>query len=169
MLKLLGVALATLVAVASPSHAATFITLNGSTGVFGNDAVTDGSFSDTIDLGNLTPGLYLISATISSTYQDGQQGAQDIDFSSVKLNGIDFTTGSTGQNEYRFVNNVLSQGQNLFSISGSSGSSSSYSGTVNIASVPEPSVWAMMMIGFGTIGLAMRRRRPMRIAALQAI
>ncbi|MEO7411428.1 MAG: PEPxxWA-CTERM sorting domain-containing protein, partial [Sphingomicrobium sp.] len=28
-----------------------------------------------------------------------------------------------------------------------------------IAAVPEPSTWAMMLIGFGGVGVAMRRRR----------
>ena len=32
--------------------------------------------------------------------------------------------------------------------------------TVSGAPVPEPSTWAMMLIGFGATGYAMRRRRP---------
>jgi hypothetical protein len=31
--------------------------------------------------------------------------------------------------------------------------------TININSVPEPAAWAMMLLGFGGIGFAMRRRR----------
>ena len=33
------------------------------------------------------------------------------------------------------------------------------------AEVPEPSVWAMLLIGFGAIGVSARRRRPVTIAA----
>ena len=33
------------------------------------------------------------------------------------------------------------------------------------ADVPEPSVWAMLLIGFGAIGVSARRRRPVAIAA----
>ncbi len=40
-------------------------------------------------------------------------------------------------------------------------------GTVNPGAVPEPGTWAMMLIGFGAIGGAMRRRR--RHAILQAV
>jgi hypothetical protein len=38
--------------------------------------------------------------------------------------------------------------------------------SANIQAVPEPATWAMMLIGFGGIGLAMRRRRPSRLAQL---
>jgi hypothetical protein len=35
-----------------------------------------------------------------------------------------------------------------------------------VGAVPEPASWAMMLIGFGAIGLAMRRRKPTGVAAL---
>ncbi len=144
-----------------PAQATTFINFNGSTGVFGNNQVASTNFSDTIDLGPLEPGAYLISATISTTYQDGARPDQDIDFTSVMLNGVNFSVGTTGQNEFRFINNVVSSGTNLFTILGTSGANSSYAGTINVATVaevPEPSTWAMMLIGFFAIGAALRRR-----------
>jgi hypothetical protein len=169
MFRCVRMAVAMLGILSAQAPAATFINFNGSTGVFGNDMVASGSFTDVIDLGLLAPGEYLISATISSTFQDGQQADQDIDFTSVQFNGIDFTTGSTGQNEYRFVNNIASGNSNLFTINGTSGANSSYSGTVNVAAIPEPSTWAMAIIGFGAVGMAARRRRSMQIGLLQAI
>lgn len=36
----------------------------------------------------------------------------------------------------------------------------SFDGQVNAPAVPEPATWVMMLLGFGTIGLAMRGRRP---------
>lgn len=40
------------------------------------------------------------------------------------------------------------------------GPSGSYSGTINVqAAVPEPATWAMMLLGFGAMGIAVRRRR----------
>ncbi|MET0375598.1 MAG: FxDxF family PEP-CTERM protein [Rhizorhabdus sp.] len=147
-----------LLCLATPGKAATFLIFNGSTGVFGNDLVSSPSFDDTIDLGPLAPGAYLITATISSSYQEGEQAEQDIDFTSVMFNGIDFTVDATGRNEFRFLNSVASGNTNLFQIRGTSGTNSSYSGTINVAAIPEPSSWAMMMIGFFTIGAAIRRR-----------
>jgi len=36
---------------------------------------------------------------------------------------------------------------------------------ISPAAVPEPATWAMMLLGFGAIGAAMRRRRPLNLAA----
>jgi hypothetical protein len=43
---------------------------------------------------------------------------------------------------------------------------SSGSGTFNITAVPEPATWAMMLVGFGGIGAAMRRSRRNQAVAL---
>jgi hypothetical protein len=152
------VAALALALMSTPASAAVFLSFNGSTGVFGNDLTDSPTFEDTFDLGELAPGQYLISATLSSTYQDGEQADQDIDFTTALLNGVEFEIGSTGQNEYRFINNIASGATNLFTIRGTSGLNSSYSGTINVASIPEPETWAMAMIGFFVVGAAMRRR-----------
>jgi hypothetical protein len=33
----------------------------------------------------------------------------------------------------------------------------------HVAAVPEPGTWAMMLVGFGAVGMAMRRRRRVRV------
>jgi len=38
--------------------------------------------------------------------------------------------------------------------------------TFNRAAVPEPGTWAMMLLGFGAIGSAMRRRKPVAVRAV---
>lgn len=40
-------------------------------------------------------------------------------------------------------------------------------GAISVAAVPEPSTWAMMLVGFGGIGFSMRRRR--RVTVLQQV
>ena len=35
------------------------------------------------------------------------------------------------------------------------------------AAVPEPGVWALLLLGFGAIGAALRRRRPQRVAGIR--
>jgi len=35
----------------------------------------------------------------------------------------------------------------------------SFLGSINAPAVPEPATWAMMILGFGGIGMAMRRAR----------
>ena len=37
-------------------------------------------------------------------------------------------------------------------------------GTFNLTAVPEPATWAMMLVGFGGLGMAMRSRRKMATA-----
>lgn len=146
----------------SSSSAATFIFFNGMTGVFGNDRVDAPAFDDVIDIGPLAAGAYRISGTLSSTYQDGAEALQDIDFTSVTLNGTPLTIGSTGRYEFRYIGDVLSRGSNLFSIRGNAGTNASYAGTIDVAAVPEPSAWMMMLIGFGAIAYVMRGRQTRR-------
>ena len=96
----------------------------------------------------------------------------DIDFTSVLLDGFNFTqTGFDGVGaenwELSAVN--LSAGLRTLTVNGSvvgTSGNGSYSGVLNIAPVPEPGTWAMMLLGFGAAGYAMRRRQ--RPAILQA-
>lgn len=148
----------------APSHAATYLMFNGSSGVFGNDLTASPTFTDTFDLGQFAPGAYLFSGTISSSYQGQAGNAQDIDFTSVSLNGHDFSISSTGQFELRYVADVPSGTSNLLKVQGTAGSSSTYSGTFNVASVPEASTWALMLGGFGMVGYALRGSRRSRAA-----
>lgn len=148
-------------ACSAPSRAATYLTFNGTSGTFGNDLTASPTFSDSFDLGKFSTGNYLFAGTISSSYQgpNGKGGDQDIDFTSVSLNGVNFTISSTGQFEYRYVANVPSDTSNILKVSGTSGKTATYSGTFNVTSVPEASSWALMLAGFGMVGFALRGSR----------
>lgn len=158
-LTLGAAALATL---SGSAEAATYLTVTDGTAVFGNTEVTTPTFTDMFDLGAFGTGMHLISGTISSSYQTGHMAAQNIDFTTVSLNGQEFTIGQTGQFEFRYVADVRSTTPNMLTVSGTSGDTASYSGTLNVApaaAVPEPASWAMLIGGVGITGGTMRRRR----------
>ncbi|MGZ6039794.1 MAG: FxDxF family PEP-CTERM protein [Phenylobacterium sp.] len=58
---------------------------------------------------------------------------------------------------------VTSGGKQELIVSGSSGPAGSFGGTVNFSpvagGVPEPASWALMIVGFGSAGALLRRRR----------
>jgi hypothetical protein len=62
----------------------------------------------------------------------------------------------------------LSAGTYRFDFAGDTTGSTSFTGNVRIAAaaVPEPATWAMMIIGFASVGLTMRRRRRPVLAQL---
>jgi hypothetical protein len=101
-------------------------------------------------------------------------GGKDIDLSSVFLDGYAFTqTGfdpdaetwgltsgvlSAGLHHINLTGNVITTGPGL--------DAASYSGTLNLAAVgvPEPTTWALMIMGFGGAGAMLRSRRRMAVA-----
>lgn len=107
-------------------------------------------------------------------YLTGQDGAQ--------ISVIDFSTAADAQGAPQFTNEVKTGYPNLLTASTDSdtyyglrfsANGQKYEGfaglinggaTINqigyeLAGVPEPSTWALMIAGFGGVGLAMRRRR----------
>eukprot|EP01041_Mallomonas_annulata_P040966 gene40966-64950_t len=109
-LILAATAVAALLSGVSSANAAQFVTwgpvdVDGSfTGVFGNNGVpgdVNGLFSDTF---NFVLPTGVSSFTATSTFTDDPQN--DINFTSIRFNGIVFGTESTGQNEFRFLNGV---------------------------------------------------------------
>jgi hypothetical protein len=62
----------------------------------------------------------------------------------------------------------LAAGDYRLTINGISPNSGSFTGNVRITTgaVPEPGTWALMLLGFGAVGLAMRRKRRPVLAQL---
>ena len=75
-----------------------------------------------------------------------------------------------GTNEFwRLANPVnLAASQYTLSINGNNSGAGSLGGSITIrqAAVPEPATWAMMLIGFGAVGFALRRRQRPVLAQL---
>ncbi len=88
-------------------------------------------------------------------------------YNGVKINGTVIPATKTGVTEQRYLTNFrLPAGMQTISVMGSSQMNGMYSGVFTLSGVPEPSTWAMMMLGVGFAGTAMRsqRRRTARAA-----
>ena len=160
-----GAALAVSMLAAAPAaNAAQYIKLtapaaDGSiTGVFGDTAVAGGGFSHVFDF--VFPVNGAGGATISSILTLGAPST-NINFTSVKLNGVELDLVSNGNVEFRSLFNLpITAGAQKLEVFGWSGGNGSYSGTLTFGSaVPEPATWAMMIIGFTGAGVAIRTQR----------
>lgn len=167
ILTCLGVVIAS-AAMASSANAATIvINTSAPAGGFSNDNVQClGTSPCTFtDLGTfVTPeGFELVSATISTSIA-GASGITNIDFSSVLLNGIAFALSPTGDAEFGFLSNLtLAPGAtNVLEVNGTTGGNASYRGTLTfaqMAAVPEPATWMLMLMGMAGVGFSMRRKK----------
>jgi hypothetical protein len=163
---------AAVVATVPAAHATHTITLtppaaDGSiSGTFQNNSLAAGAFTNSFDFALPTDGF--INGTISSIFRFLQ--SNNVDFTAVALNGNEFTIGSSGNVEFRFLEalGVLS-GMQMLTVSGLSGGNGSYAGTLSFApssAVPEPATWAFFAGGFGLIGGVLRRRRMRPLSVL---
>lgn len=76
------------------------------------------------------------------------------------------TLAFTGVGTIRFTGYDATPG--IFSFTAQGRNLTSFSASAVSAAVPEPGTWAMMLLGFGAIGYAMRRRRYSQRVLLQA-
>jgi hypothetical protein len=104
----------------------------------------------------------------SSVTTEFSFATQDIDFTSITIDGIHaFLQGGTDPAaETWSISGLtgLSAGLHYIEFKGTSAGSAvdqsggTFGGTLTFAAVPEPATWALMILGFGLIGGAMRRR-----------
>lgn len=170
-LFLAAAAAAALLSGASAASAAQFHTFtmpeaDGSfSGTFGNNGIEAGAFTNIFDFALPTGHS---SFTASSSFFTNPQN--DINFTSIRFNGMNFNVGSTGQVEFRFLTGAaVTAGPQQLIVNGTSGGNGSYAGTIaftpNAAVVPEPAAWALMILGFGGTGAMLRRRRQETVIA----
>lgn len=64
--------------------------------------------------------------------------------------------------------NITQTGNYAFALGGFAGDSGNYSvtlrGNTGVGAVPEPGTWALMLLGFGAIGVSLRKRRSFKAA-----
>ncbi|MBB3693287.1 FxDxF family PEP-CTERM protein [Sphingomonas sp. BK580] len=171
----IAVAAAAVIGAAAPAAAATypvgsdnFKATPGAGGTFAGafqvTGLAAGVFSDTFTFTLPTNGLG--SGTVSTSVTD-LGSVNDLDFTSVTINDIaaSITKTAGGAFEVAFVNSVpIVAGQlNRLVVTGVSRGNGAYGGQATFtpisSAVPEPATWAMMIMGFGVVGYAMRRRR----------
>jgi hypothetical protein len=155
---------ATVAAGASAAYADTFTltfpapTADGSTSAnYGRGGIT-GSFTDTW---NFTLPSGLSSATISSILT---ANSNNVNFTTVTLDGVPLIVDSTGSFESRHILNVpITSGPQTLVVTGSLGAGTgtgAYGGVISFSpAVPEPATWALMILGVGLAGGAIRTSR----------
>jgi hypothetical protein len=129
-----------------------------------------GTFSDmfTFTLGGTSA---LFNGQVSS--KDFTTGVQDITFTSLLVDGASvFTKTSSDPNPdtWAILSPILlDAGSHTITVGGNLlGANGSYVGNFNVqtAAVPEAATWAMMLLGFGGMGMVIRRRRKPVLAQL---
>jgi hypothetical protein len=145
-----------------------FLNLGGSAG-FGADVLGQATITDSFLF--LLLGGYDANSQVSSISLSGN----DIDFTSIYVD-VNDVAHSFYQTQFDPLTETwqldpifLAAGNHTIYVNGNLGTSQngSYVGNINIAPpVPEPGTWAMLLLGFGAIGFAMRRRTKPILAQL---
>ncbi|MEO8455310.1 MAG: FxDxF family PEP-CTERM protein [Sphingomicrobium sp.] len=123
--------------------------------------LTNPTFTEWLTLTNTLAGIYSISLSTSSA---------GVDFTSAVLSdgvnnyALSFV-GQIGSNEFWGLGDTLiNSGQYTLTVNGNNSRTGTLGGTITIAqALPEPGTWAMMLIGFGAVGFALRRKRKLAL------
>jgi len=133
-------------------------------GTFGNNDPTSvsGKFRDTFTFSTTLDRVATIILTSSMPAGDFTRNVNFIS-NGVKINGTVVPVITSGMEELRALFNFrLPAGTSTLSIGGSAGANGSYIGQLIFGGVPETSTWALMILGFGAIGGALRRRHSVK-------
>lgn len=197
MLALLAAVSLSSIAVSANATTAIY-TINGiGSGSFGSSAFNDATFTLTLTgdtsslLNNILP-LSVSTISITGLGSATLNLATRLGFSTSNSAVFFSRAGGSGNDLFDFYvaspinlaasfgpvagNNVfaLNQFQNISTTGGnlsfSSASRVQFAGQIGAASgaVPEPATWAMMLVGFGAVGYAMRRQRKNAVAVSYA-
>lgn len=123
---------------------------------FGSDHNYAGAFTDTFTF-NPAVGPSLANAVIQTL---SLMGNNNLNFTGASLNGNALTLSPTGAYEWGMLNPVNVTGTLTLTVMGNVITpSASYSGDINVAAVPEPETYGMLLAGLGVVGFLARRRK----------
>jgi len=163
---------AALICAAPAAQATTFTVIDQTsldtlgTSNFGAIIDTAGAFTHSFDF--TTSDAKNASSSVITIFLGG---AWDVDFSAVDLDGVAFTqktTDAQGVESWALDGTLLGAGPHSINLHGTvtattQSNAGSYAGTLNIANVPEPATWALMISGFGAAGAMLRRKRALAL------
>ncbi len=150
--------------VPSAAWAVPIIDFNGTSGAFKNTNLAAGEFDDTFTFSVSDIGV--VSGTITSIAIDL---VTDVNFSSVTLNGVEFTNLLSGGTEFRSVERLpVNSGSQTLRVRGQSGGNGAYAGTLAYAAsqVPEPAGWTTMVLALGLLGAGLKMSSRRKSAAV---
>ncbi|MXO87047.1 PEPxxWA-CTERM sorting domain-containing protein [Altererythrobacter aurantiacus] len=174
MKKLMLTTAASLATVALATPASALVEIDGGeivleeedgteTGVFAATVDEIDNFSATFTF-TLDESGVLSGSASTTTVQIGSM--TDVDFTSIFLNGEEFTLfeGPFGFNEFGAIAELPAvAGLQTLVVNGISRGNGSFAGTISFAptaAVPEPGTWALLLLGFAAVGFSMRRSKP---------
>ena len=142
---------------AQANNVETTVAATGGSNFYGAVHIDNQDFVDTFTL--LIDGALRASVSLITIGED----QNNIDFVSAKLNNIPLTLSPNGFLESGFLATTEFTGPLILEIRGKSdaagGVNASYSGTINISIIPEPSTALLMGLGLGGLAFASRRAR----------
>ena len=124
--------------------------------------VTHTEAMDFVDVFNFSPtdGSWFVDSSLVTV---GFQPGSNIDFYYAEINGHAMSLSPTGVFEYGWMINEPIPGPLVLTVYGTATglmgeASASYSGTINISAVPEPSTYGMLLGGMGILAWLARRK-----------
>ena len=148
--------------VGSPNFTATPGPNGTFAGAFFNTGIAAGEFSDTFTFTLPTSGFGSGTVTTSANFLGA---ANDLDFTSVTINGVAADLASLGggvfESAYKNLIPITAGQLNTITVTGLSRGNGAYGGQASFipSAIPEPATWAMMLVGFAMVGAASRYRR----------